>query len=160
MLSSRRNLLSTCLLLAFAVGCGDDHDHDHSSHDHHDGHDMSDMGDVGGMCEGDSSVTTDGLTFTIATTPEMMPLNELFTMTVSVVDADGTAVDGSLSFDATMPAHGHGMNVEPTIESADAGTFTISGINFHMPGTWKLDFSFETESSTTAATLDYECTEG
>ena len=150
--------LAFVLLLAVTLGCGDDHGHDHS--DHHHGHDMSDMGDVGGMCEGDSSVTADGLTFTLVTSPEMMPLNELFTMTVSVTDADGSAVDGSLSFDATMPAHGHGMNVEPTIESSEAGVFTINGINLHMPGTWQLDFSFATDAETIAATLDYECTEG
>ena len=49
------------------------------------------------------------------------------------VNGAGAAVDGTLTFDATMPDHGHGMNVEPTVSSSATGD-TSSGINLHMPG--------------------------
>ena len=90
----------------------------------------------------------------------MMPLNALFSLTVSVSDSSGQAVDGTMTFDATMPDHGHGMNVQPTVNSSDAGEFLIEGINLHMPGTWKLEFSIAANGATTDATVDYECTEG
>lgn len=150
-----RLLLAIVWGLAFTLaGCGEAHDH--SEHDH----DMSDMGDVGGMCEGASTLTVDDLTLTLSTEPAMIPLNELFTLTVRALDADGNALDGTLTFDATMPAHGHGMNVEPVLSSTETGVFVVEGVNFHMPGTWKLDFTFESDGTTLTVSADYECTEG
>jgi hypothetical protein len=45
--------------------------------------------------------------------------------------------------DASMPAHGHGMNYRASIVSQDEGRFEARGLMFHMPGKWqlKLDFS-------------------
>ena len=154
------------LLLACFFGlaaCGDDHDHsdhDHSDHDHSD-HDHSDHdSNATGMCTGDATISSGDLTFTLVSDPSMMPLNALFSLTVSVSDSAGAAVDGTLTFDATMPDHGHGMNVEPTVSSSATGEYLIEGINLHMPGTWKLDFSIDVDGTTTDATVDYECAEG
>ena len=36
--------------------------------------------------------------------------------------------------DAIMPAHDHGMKVEPTIETIGEGTFRVEGMRFHMQG--------------------------
>ena len=155
---NRTSLLLSSLLIAFALsGCGDEHDHsdhDHSDHDHHD------MGDATGMCSGESALTAGELSFTLVSDPSMMPLNSLFSLTVSVSDADGNPVEGTLTFDATMPDHGHGMNVQPTVSSSVAGDYLIEGINLHMPGSWKLDFRIDVDGSVTEATVDYECTEG
>ena len=90
----------------------------------------------------------------------MVPLNALFSLTVNVSNGAGAAVDGTLTFDATMPDHGHGMNVDPTVSSPATGEYLIEGINLHMPGTWKLDFSIDVDGTTTDATVDYECAEG
>ena len=152
--------LLSSLTIAFALsGCGDEHDHsdhDHGNHNHGD-HEMS---DASGMCSGESTLTAGDFTFTLASDPTMMPLNSLFSLTVTVSDADGSAVEGTLTFDARMPDHDHGMNVQPTVSSSAAGEYLIEGVNLHMPGTWKLDFSIDVDGSVTAATVDYECTEG
>ena len=155
----RLNLLALILVCTFGLAaCGDDHDHsdhDHSDHDHGE-HDS----DATGMCTGDATISSGDLTFTLVSDPSMMPLNALFSLTVSVADSDGAAVDGTLTFDATMPDHGHGMNVDPTVSSPATGEYLIEGINLHMPGTWKLDFSIDVDGTTTDATVDYECAEG
>ena len=52
---------------------------------------------------------------------------------------------GSLSLDATMPAHGHGMNYEPGVSRTEKG-FTAEGLLFHMPGQWRLDFGLQDDS--------------
>jgi len=48
----------------------------------------------------------------------------------------------TLTFDATMPAHGHGMNYTPehtVINSGDSHlTIRIEGVVLHMPGNWRL----------------------
>ncbi len=45
-----------------------------------------------------------------------------------------------LSFDATMPAHSHGMVVTPSkpIRLQD-GAFEVKGVKLHMPGDWLLE---------------------
>lgn len=50
------------------------------------------------------------------------------------------ANDGTLSVDAAMPHHGHGMNVRPKVEALGGGRFRVTGLLFHMPGRWELMF--------------------
>ena len=45
-----------------------------------------------------------------------------------------------IAIDATMPAHGHGMNYRPTAERAGAGHYRFTGLMLHMPGTWRVTF--------------------
>ncbi len=42
------------------------------------------------------------------------------------------------SIDARMPAHGHGMNYQPTLTRTAQGQYLAEGFLFHMPGTWEL----------------------
>jgi hypothetical protein len=151
-------LLSSLTIALALSACGEEHDH--SDHDHDHGDQNHDMGDATGMCSGESTLTAGDLTFTLVSDPSMMPLNSLFSLTVTVSDENGDSVEGALTFDATMPDHGHGMNVEPTVSSSAAGEYLIEGINLHMPGTWKLDFSLDVDGTVTDATVDYECAEG
>ena len=44
-------------------------------------------------------------------------------------------------FDATMPAHRHGMNYQPRIMDVGDGVYQIDGLLFHMPGTWQISLS-------------------
>ena len=44
----------------------------------------------------------------------------------------------ALAFDATMPAHQHGMNYDVTVQKTAPGFFQIENIVFHMPGLWEI----------------------
>lgn len=43
-----------------------------------------------------------------------------------------------VGFDATMPSHGHGMNVQPSAPEATVEGWKVKGIKLHMPGPWLL----------------------
>lgn len=75
--------------------------------------------------------------------PAEVPLNERFSVVVSVLDgSEGAepAGDVSLALDARMPHHRHGMRVEPTVTRLDDGRWRVEGLLFHMPGRWELYF--------------------
>lgn len=55
----------------------------------------------------------------------------------------GASVQG-LKVDADMPAHRHGMNYAPSVQSQGDGRFVARGLLFHMPGRWRLIFDVET----------------
>lgn len=67
------------------------------------------------------------------------PLRDPFGIDVRIAPAtDGPVFAGTLSVDAAMPHHGHGMNVRPTVRAAGDGAFRVDGMLFHMPGYWEL----------------------
>jgi len=45
-----------------------------------------------------------------------------------------------IAIDATMPAHGHGMNYRPAAVRAGAGHYRFTGLMLHMPGAWRVTF--------------------
>ncbi len=71
--------------------------------------------------------------------PAPIPVGKLVTLRVGVERVDG-AVPGDLrvEVDATMPDHGHGMTLRPTVRRADDGGFVADGMLFHMPGRWEV----------------------
>lgn len=91
-----------------------------------------------------TTVTTDGGSWQVSWTsaPDPIPHNAAFDVTVTVLSAvDQAAAAGvAIEVDATMPAHGHGMNVTPAIDDqgADDGVFLVQGMLFHMQGHWEL----------------------
>jgi len=54
--------------------------------------------------------------------------------------AGGPEPVGQIAIDATMPAHGHGMNYRPKAERVETGHHRFSGLMLHMPGTWHITF--------------------
>jgi hypothetical protein len=88
-----------------------------------------------------NSVVSEGGAFALAldTSPNPIRLNELFELTIV---ARPLAGDGrgplSVSLDATMPAHRHGMNTRPYREQIRDDQFLFRGILFHMAGEWEL----------------------
>ena len=43
-----------------------------------------------------------------------------------------------ITIDATMPAHGHGMNYRPAATRTAPGHYRFTGLMLHMPGTWRV----------------------
>jgi len=81
------------------------------------------------------------------TEPLQVAVGELFVMNI-IVCAGNEPWLGSLGVDASMPAHGHGMNYEPEVSSKNAGHFFVQGFLFHMPGQWRFEFSLGAEAGT------------
>ena len=77
------------------------------------------------------------------TDPLPIPLNEPFSIEVVVCRGQGFAelADSvELRADAAMPQNRHGMNVDPEVISLGPGRFRVTGMVFHMPGSWELYF--------------------
>jgi sugar lactone lactonase YvrE len=71
--------------------------------------------------------------------PSPVPVGEPFVMDVEARDATGAAMSGvQLLVDCTMPHHGHGMNVRPTVRRTGPGRWRVDPMLLHMPGRWEL----------------------
>ena len=46
----------------------------------------------------------------------------------------------SVTLDAWMPDHRHGMNYKPAVAALGGGRYRAEGLMFHMPGRWELVF--------------------
>lgn len=120
----------------------------------HDGHGSHDAGSMDLLREKETA----GGTFVVRYTPspDPIPLNEPFDLTLEVErKADGAAAEGvTVSVDARMPAHNHGMNTTPQVTEQGGGTYLVDGMLFHMPGHWELYVEVEEGGSTERATFD------
>lgn len=58
-------------------------------------------------------------------------------------------VDADVRFDATMPAHQHGMNYDVVITPISDGMFLVENVVFHMPGVWELSVDARSLEKTT-----------
>ena len=70
--------------------------------------------------------------------PNTIPLNAPFDTMVIVCPKNET-LPKRLQFDATMPAHKHGMNYAVKPEQIDPQTHELKNIVFHMPGVWRVE---------------------
>ena len=110
----------------------------------------------------------------VTTVPDPVPLNEPFTIGVSVYEAPGRsrlAQNVILEVDATMPEHHHGMTLKPQVRAIDGpevqdllpghgamgnGRFDINGMLFHMPGRWEIHMDITHGAITERAQLEIE----
>jgi cytochrome c peroxidase len=71
--------------------------------------------------------------------PDPPPVKRVHVWMLRVHDTDGKAVEGAeIAVSGEMPEHGHGMPSEPTVSERGGGSYTASGLNFSMPGFWKV----------------------
>jgi hypothetical protein len=78
-----------------------------------------------------------------APAPAELPLNEMFGLTVRVLDGAGReplSAEVELAVDAEMPAHRHGMTTRARVRREADGSFSVRGLQLHMPGEWRLTF--------------------
>lgn len=90
--------------------------------------------------EGREGATEKGLYRIRWTGPDPIPLNAQFGLALAATLADGSPLPASASVtvDAGMPGHGHGMTLAPRTERLGDGTFETRGMLFHMPGDWEI----------------------
>lgn len=140
------------LSLAFVlVGCGG-------------GQKPSDTADTGPANYGTDAYTEGGTFYVMyAPTPDPIPVTDEFSIHVMVhaaADPSMMLMDiDSVSADADMPEHGHGMNVVPEVMNNGDGTFMASPFAFHMPGYWEISVGVTRGDTTEIATFSVDCCE-
>jgi hypothetical protein len=77
--------------------------------------------------------------------PAKIPLGEHFSLEFAVCANGGAPPPESVSVDAQMPEHRHGMNYKPSIKRAAANRYRADGLLLHMPGRW--EFIFEVRAA-------------
>jgi hypothetical protein len=92
-----------------------------------------------------AEVATAGGTFIVQFVPGPgeLPLNELFEISVRVLEGAGrepVSAGVELAVDAEMPAHRHGMTTRTRVRREPDGSFSVRGLLLHMPGAWRLTF--------------------
>ncbi|MCK6515058.1 FixH family protein [Myxococcota bacterium] len=135
--------LSFALVLSLTAACGDDHQHHHSA--------------IDSLAEIDQSreASSASYTVTITPSPDPIPLNDYFDLSTAVVDGAGAPVtDATVSVDAAMPGHGHGMTVTPVTSSNNDGSYSTPGMLFPMSGLWVITISVTREGATETVDLN------
>lgn len=78
-----------------------------------------------------------------------IPLNAHFRLRVNIQDLSTSRPPEpplTLSADADMPEHNHGMQITPAVEYLGEGQYEVKGLLFHMAGYWELKLDvFNTE---------------
>ena len=78
------------------------------------------------------------------------------TVRVTVVDAEGRAVDGAtLTIEGGMPEHGHGLPTRPRVTgSLGEGAYAIEGVRFNMGGWWELKITIAADGDSDTVTFN------
>ena len=112
--------------------------------------------DVRVLQHGMEAQARDGSFFVRLRAPSEVKLGEPFTLQIEVrgegeavwSSAEGAGNPGNaqtwsglaaavkLSVDASMPHHGHGMNIEPAVRRVSEHRWVAEGLLLHMPGMW------------------------
>lgn len=94
----------------------------------------------------------DNVQFFVAKNLDAIRVGEPFTIAACIKDANNQLLAfDDIRFDATMPAHKHGMNYRPSVIQEQAGRFRVENILLHMPGRWQ--FKFELIQAETKQTI-------
>jgi hypothetical protein len=75
---------------------------------------------------------------------------------VLVASAQGAPLSGcKVTFNATMPEHGHGLPTAPRVEGESApGRYRLEGLRFSMAGYWQVDVDATCDEGTQRALFD------
>ena len=73
-------------------------------------------------------------------TNKSIPLNKIHSWTLTLTHRTGKPItNADIVISPDMPEHLHGMTTKPVaIETDVDGTYLMQGMNFHMPGWWKI----------------------
>lgn len=80
---------------------------------------------------------------------------------IAIEDASGARVDdATLSFDATMPDHGHSSTVAPAVTFEGDGEYVLDPVNLFMPGVWEITLDVAPPGGTVESVKVGLCVEG
>jgi hypothetical protein len=90
---------------------------------------------------GDGAIILEGAkhTASVEPDPQEIGIGPVFAADIIVCAEDGTPFEGEVFINATMPAHGHGMNTAAAVTKLGPGRFRAEGLMFHMPGQWQIE---------------------
>lgn len=95
----------------------------------------------------------------LVTSPSPPPWNETFSIRLRILE-DGKVLDPApvetLTVDADMPAHQHGMNVTPSPALLEEGWVEYGPLLFHMPGPWEIYVDRHRSALTERAQVEFE----
>ncbi len=102
------------------------------------------------------TLNNSGITLHYQLQPAVIKLGEAFTIQACLMKNQQPLTEiQQVKFDATMPAHGHGMNYYPEIKQQENGIYTIEGLLLHMPGQWQFDFTVRVNKQRLRFIADY-----
>ncbi|MGB1253033.1 MAG: FixH family protein [Candidatus Promineifilaceae bacterium] len=145
----KRTFLLLTLILLLMVGCGSGETGDHADHSNHnmETDDAMSMEEDHANLDLSTSKMSDNSTFhvTVEANVDPVPINELHTWTLKVMDSDMQPVnDAVVGFGGGMPAHNHGFPTEPQIVSGDSdGEYVIEGVRMQMSGHWTMELDIK-----------------
>jgi YtkA-like len=70
--------------------------------------------------------------------PAELKVGRFFAAEVVACKAPSPEPVREIRLDATMPAHGHGMNYRPAAAQTAPGHYKFTGLMLHMAGTWRV----------------------
>jgi hypothetical protein len=86
--------------------------------------------------------------------PAELKVGQFFAAEVVACRAPGPEPVGAIVLDATMPAHGHGMNYRPAASRSAPNHYRFTGLMLHMAGTWRLTIDLVQGTTRTRLTHD------
>ena len=111
-----------------------------------------------GVTDGVRVAKGDAMYVKFKTDPATPVLGDLFVVIAQACSNAHAPLDGTLSADAVMPAHGHGMNYAVQATDTVIGRVTLQGFLWQMPGLWRMQFRLKADGTTYRAQYDYEFT--
>lgn len=86
------------------------------------------------------------------TTPSV---GQLFALDFALCAKSG-ALPQRVRVDAQMPAHRHGMNYVPSVQTMAQGVYRAEGLMLHMPGRWQFLFELSADGRTDRVTAPFD----
>jgi hypothetical protein len=115
---------------------------------------------------GEASTENGSFYVTMAPEPNPIPFQEIFALDVRIYASkskkevpEGVQID---QVRAVMPAHNHGMKVEPKVQKEGEGHFRVEGMRFHMQGEgehgrWVIEVVVNDGSTVDTAKFPVQC---
>ena len=100
-----------------------------------------------GACELPAGTRIESASYALSfrTQPARIAPGEHFALEYAVCPKAGAAPPGTVSADAWMPEHRHGMNYRASVVALGGGRFRAEGLLLHMPGQWEIVFQAGSE---------------